>query len=76
MESTALVALRSSLRVLGLAGAELAEVLGGFGDGGGEEFDFYAAEGFACERVEVRRGWGEKGEVGRWEMAAYGFAVG
>lgn len=47
MEFTPLVALRTALGVLGLAGAELAEVLGRFGDGGGEEFHFYAAEGFA-----------------------------
>ena len=47
METAAFVALRSALGVLGLAGAELAEVLGRFGDGVGEELHFDAAEGFA-----------------------------
>jgi len=43
VEAAALVALRSSEGVFGFAGAELAEVFGGFGDGGWEEFDFDAA---------------------------------
>ena len=47
METTAFVALWSALGVLGLAGTELAEVLGRFGDGGGEKLHFDAAEGFA-----------------------------
>jgi len=48
VEAGAFVALRPPLGVLGLAGAELAEVFGGFGDDVGEEFHFDAAEGFAC----------------------------
>ncbi|RFU24760.1 hypothetical protein B7463_g11574, partial [Scytalidium lignicola] len=43
VEAAALVALGPAEVVLALAGAELAEVLGRFGDGVGEEFDFYAA---------------------------------
>lgn len=49
MEFAPFVALRSPLRVLGLAGAELPEVLGRFGCRVGEELHFDAAEGFACE---------------------------
>jgi len=47
VEPGAFIALRSALRVFGFAGAELAEVFGGFGDDVGEEFHFDAAEGFA-----------------------------
>ena len=48
VESAALVALRPALRALGLARAELAEVLGRLGGDVGEEFDFDAAEGLPC----------------------------
>lgn len=51
VELGAFVALGAAQVVLRLAGAELAEVLGGLGDGVGEEFDFEAAEGFAWGRV-------------------------
>jgi len=44
MELAAFVALRPALRVLGLAGAELAEVLGGPGDFVGEELHLYTAQ--------------------------------
>ena len=43
VEFTPFVALRPALGILVLAGAVLAEVFGGFGGGGGEELDFYAA---------------------------------
>lgn len=46
MEFAPLVALRSTLGVFRLARAELAEVLGRFGDGRGEELHFDTAEGF------------------------------
>jgi len=49
VELAALVALRAAQVVLGLAGAELAEVLGGARDGVGVELHFDAAEGFAAE---------------------------
>jgi hypothetical protein len=48
VEAGAFVALGPPLGVLGLAGAELAEVFRGFGDDVGEEFHLDAAEGFAC----------------------------
>jgi len=47
VEFTAFVALGPALGVFGLAGAVLAEVLGGLGDGVGEEFHFDAAQGFS-----------------------------
>lgn len=50
MEFAAFVALRPALRVLGFAGAILAEVFGGFGDGVCEELHFDAAEGFSWGR--------------------------
>ena len=49
MEFATFVTLRSTLRVLGLAGAELAEVLCCSGYGIGEEMDLYSAEWFACK---------------------------
>jgi hypothetical protein len=36
-----------------LAGAELAEVFGGLGDGAAEELHFDAAEGFACVKWKL-----------------------
>ena len=36
-----------------LAGAELAEVFGGLGDGAAEELHFNAAEGLACARWKL-----------------------
>ncbi len=48
VEFAAFVALWSALGVLALAGAELPEVFGGFGDGVGEELHLDSAEGFAC----------------------------
>ena len=66
VELAPFVALRAALGAFGLAGAELAEVLGRFGRGVGEEFHFDAAEGFTCglcyewevllSQVEVRLG--------------------
>jgi hypothetical protein len=47
VEFTAFIALRSSQVVLGLTGAELAEIFSGFGDGISKELEFYAAEGFS-----------------------------
>jgi hypothetical protein len=47
MELGALVALGLAAGVLGLAGAELAEILGGLGDDVLEELEGDAAEGFA-----------------------------
>jgi hypothetical protein len=47
MEFTPLVTLGFTLSILGLSGAELAEVFCGAGGNGSEEFHFYAAEGFA-----------------------------
>ena len=49
VELAALVALRAAQVVLGLAGAELAEVLGGARDGVGVQLHFDAAEGLAAE---------------------------
>ena len=49
VELRALVALRAAEVVFRLAGAELAEVLGGARDGVGVEEHFDAAEGFAAE---------------------------
>ena len=47
MEFTSFEPLGSSLGVLGLAGAELTEVLGCFGGGVGEEFHLQATQGLA-----------------------------
>ena len=55
MEFAALVALWPAERVLGLAGAELTEVLCGAGDDVVEEFHLDAAEWFAWGGL-VRRG--------------------
>ena len=49
VELAALVPLRAAQVVFRLAGAELAEVLGGARDGVGVELHFDAAEGFAAE---------------------------
>ena len=49
VELGALVALRAAHGVLGLTGAELAEVLGGARHGVGVQLHFDAAEGFAAE---------------------------
>lgn len=49
VELAALVALRAAQVVLGLAGAELAEVLGGARDSVGVELHFDTAEGLAAE---------------------------
>ena len=46
METTSLIAQRTTLRVAGLTGAVLAEVLGGAGDDVGEELEFDTAERF------------------------------
>ena len=50
MESAPLVTLWPALRVSMLAGAELAEVLGGLGDDVGEELHFDAAQWLATQR--------------------------
>jgi hypothetical protein len=49
VEFTPFVALRAAIRGFAFAGAELAEVFGGFGRFGGKEFDFYATERLAWE---------------------------
>ena len=49
VELAALVPLRAAQVIFRLAGAELAEVLGGARDGVGVELHFDAAEGFAAE---------------------------
>jgi len=54
VELAALVALRSSLGVLGLARAELSEVLGCLGGYVCEELHFDAAEGFPWYEFDVR----------------------
>jgi len=54
VELAALVALRSSLGVLGLACAELSEVLGCLGGYVCEELHFDAAEGFSWYEFDVR----------------------
>ena len=48
VELAAFVALGPAKGILGLAGAELAEVFGRFGDEVGEEFHLYGAEGLTC----------------------------
>ena len=52
MEFTPFIPQRAPTGTFGLAGTELAEILGCFGHGVGEEVHFYTAEGFACFVVE------------------------
>ena len=85
VEFGALVALRPPLRVLGLARAELAEVLGGARRDVCEEFDFDASEGLSwimmiqknvlfCFQGVVLLGWRDWGEkaLERWHKGLEG----
>jgi hypothetical protein len=69
VELAPLVALRPAQVVLGLAGAELAEVLGGLGDYVGEELELDAAQGFSCGR-RSRSALAEEGDVGSRDRRA------
>ena len=53
MELTPFIALRQTTGIFAFAGAELAKVLGGFGDDVGEEFHLDAAEWFACFKKDM-----------------------